>query len=426
VVAVISDRIVKSLFFMESISDMFNKLPLSKSRLSTVLAGPWSMKIFYYGYFSTTAVYLTYLGLYLGNAGFSGTEIGLTASMFPLATLVMPPLWGLLSDRYGWRKQLLMAGLLSIIIVSLVLSLVAHSFLVLFLLIVVLAIAFSPSIPLADAITLQWIGEHGGSYGAIRVYGSLGFLIAAIAVGAILNIVGITSLFLVLAIVCCAPFCASFFVPGQSKGSIVRMKSREWTALLRDRTLLLYLLLCMVGYGTFSAYNTFFGLYLRSLGVSTAAIGLASGMAILSELPTMMFSGLLMKRLGVKYVLLIGLSVAVIRWLGYATFTSYPILFAFTLLHGISFACFYTASVTFMDRRVPIHLRTTGQTLFSGTSFGLGSWVGTNFFGVLYEQLHGRGMFFAAAVICAAAILGLFVLIPRDPVRVTVNPTPAH
>jgi len=379
------------------------------------------MKLFYLGYFSAMGVYLPYIGLYLGTVGLSGTQIGLTASMFPLASVLMPPLWGLLSDRYGWRKHLLMAALLGAVLASLLLWQIAHSFVILLLLISVLAIALSPAIPLADAITLQWIGQRGGSYGTIRVYGSLGFLIAAIAAGNILNAVGILSLFLLLSIVFCGPFLASFFLPGQSKTNIARVKSHEFVILLRDRTLLVFLFLCMVGYGTFAAYNTFFGLYLRGLGVSTAAIGLASGMATLSELPTMVLSGVLMKRLGVKWLLLIGLGVAVVRWLAYATLTDYPMLFAFTLLHGISFASFYTAGVTFIDRRVPIHLRTTGQTAFYGTTFGLGSWAGSNLFGVLYERLHGSGMFLAAAVLCSASILGLLLLIPRNPTRMNIE-----
>ena len=281
-----------------------------------------------------------------------------------------------------------------------------------------LAIALSPAIPLADAITLQWIGEHGGSYGSIRVYGSLGFLLAAIIAGRILNSIGVTALFLLLTIIFCGPLLVSFFVPGQSGVSMARVKARELLLLLRDRTLLLFILLCMIGYGTFAAYNTFFGLYLKSLGVSTSAIGLASGMASLSELPTMMLSGILMKRLGVKWLLIIGLGIAVVRWLAYATFTDYPVLFAFTLLHGISFASFYVSAVTFIDQRVPLHMRTTGQTLFYGTSFGLGTWVSTNLFGALYEHIHGSGMFLVGAALCTASILGLILLIPRNPAHV--------
>jgi PPP family 3-phenylpropionic acid transporter len=406
-------------YFYGKLASMLNKSALSGNLLSRAMAGPWSMKLFYFSYFSGMGVYLPYLGLYLGSEGFSGTQIGLAASFFPLAGAVTPPLWGLLSDRFGWRKYLLLAALLAAVITSLLLWTIAHSFAMLLILLILLAIAISPAIPLADAMTLQWIDERGGSYGAIRVYGSLGFLITAIVAGTILNAVGIASLFLLLAIAFCGPFLASFFMPGQSKASMARANSQELLILFQDRVLLLFLLLCAIGYGTFSSYSTFFGLYLRSLGISTAQIGLASGMASLFELPVMMLSPLLLKRPGVKWLLIIGLCAAVVRWLGYATFTDYPALFLFTLLHGLSFASFYVAAVTFLDRRVPPLLRTTGQTLFYGTCFGLGSWISTNFYGTLYERLHGSTMYFIAAAICAASILGLILLLPRDPMPET-------
>ncbi|MBO0783274.1 MAG: MFS transporter, partial [Ktedonobacteraceae bacterium] len=311
------------------------------------------MKCFYLGYFSAIGVYFPYFGLYLGTVGLSGTQIGLIASILPFASMVMPPLWGVFSDRYGWRKRLLMIALLGAMSTSFLLWLIAHAFVPLLLLMLGFALVVSPVIPLADAMTLQWMNQHGGSYGTIRIYGSLGFLIVAIASGAILNAIGILSFFLLLSIVFCVPFLASLFMPDHRQVSMARSSSRTFVSLFRDRVLLLFLLLCMVGYGTFASYNTFFGLYVHGLGVDTTAIGFASGLATLSELPTMMLSGFLMQRLGVKWLLLIGLGIAVLRWFAYATFTNYPVLFAFTLLHGISFASFYIAAITFIDRRVP-------------------------------------------------------------------------
>lgn len=400
---------------------MLNKQARTEKWRSSILAGPWSMKLFYFGYFSTMGTYLPYLGLYLGSIHLSGTQIGLISSLFPLASMIMPPLWGMISDRYGWRKRLLITALLGALIASFLLWIIVPTFVMLLLFILVLAIVLSPVIPLADAITLQWISHHGGNYGMIRVYGSLGFLVSSIVLGSILNTVGIAALFLLLSFIFALPLLTSLFVPGQSKASMVRVKRHELMQLLRDRTLLLFLLFCMIGYGTFAAYYTFFNLYLRSLGVDTSGIGLISGLAIVSELPIMIFSGLLLKWLGAKWLLLAGLGVAVVRWLAYGLFTEYALLFAFTLLHGISFGCFYIASVTFIDQHVPAQLRTTGQTLLYGASFGLGIWISTNLFGLFYDWLPGGGMFIIAALVCLAAMLGLFLLIPRNPTSITIE-----
>ena len=78
-------------------------------------------------------------------------------------------------------------------------------------------------------------------------------------------------------------------------------------------------------------------------------------------------------------------------------------------------AGFYVAGVTFIDRRVPPHLRSTGQTLFNGATFGLGSVAGSNLFGVLFDQLHPGGMYLVAATLCALSVVGLALFLPNMP-----------
>ncbi|HEX3641920.1 MAG TPA: MFS transporter, partial [Ktedonobacteraceae bacterium] len=155
---------------------------VSVPQTSSLRAGPWSMKLFYLCFFSYVGIATAYLGLYLGAIGLSGTQIGVIASVLPLAGAVMQPVWGTISDCYGWRKRLLACTLLIATLTALTVPL-AHSFTALLLPIIVFAVALSPASPLADAITLQWISEHGSSYGAVRIYGTLGFLIAALAAG---------------------------------------------------------------------------------------------------------------------------------------------------------------------------------------------------------------------------------------------------
>ena len=71
------------------------------TRTATHLAGPWSMKLFYLWYFMATGIYFPYLSLYLRAIHLDGAQIGLVASTAPLAGVVLQPLWGTLSDRYG-------------------------------------------------------------------------------------------------------------------------------------------------------------------------------------------------------------------------------------------------------------------------------------------------------------------------------------
>jgi len=369
------------------------------------------MKLFYLLYFAATGVYFPYVGLYYRAIHLDGVQIGLAASLVPLGGVALQPLWGMLSDRFGWHKPLLVLSLLAASIAAPLVTL-AHSFATLLPLVAVMAITISPAVPLSDATTLDALSTRGGSYGGVRVYGSLGFLLSSLAVGSFYRGRGIFAIFIVYGILLFGAFLVSLWSPRQTT-VVTEARGEGIAQVLTDRVVVIFLLLAVMGYGTFAAYNTFFPLYLRSLGAGTNVVGLASGLASLSELPVMALAGTVVARVGVKPLMLAGLGAAALRWLAYGLLRDYHLVLAFQLLHGLSFAGFYVAGVTFMDRRVPARLRSTGQTVFNAATFGLGSVAGSNLFGVLFDRLHAGGMFFVAGVIAAAAILGMVLLVPN-------------
>ena len=373
------------------------------------------MKLFYLWYFMAAGIYFPYLSLYLRAIHLDGAQIGLVASTAPLAGVVLQPLWGTLSDRYGWRKPLLTLSLLAAALIAPAVAL-AHAFAALLPLFIALAAATSPTVPLADATTLEWIRRHGGSYGAVRIYGSLGYLLASLGAGLFYRDRHILLLFPLYGLLLFGTCLVSLGAPRQ-EDTVQLARGEGLGTVLQDRVVVLFLALAVVGYGTYAAYNTFFALYLQGLGAGTGVVGLAAGLASLSELPIMALAGRIMARVGVKLLLLAGLGAAALRWLAYGLLHDYRVAVAFSLLHGLSFAGFYVAGITFIDHRVPQHLRSTGQTLFYGATFGLGSVAGSNLFGVLFDQLHAGGMYLVAATLCALSVAGLALFLPNVSVK---------
>ena len=371
------------------------------------------MKAFYLCYFVAVATYTPYLSLYLRAVHLNGSQIGLIASLSPLVGVVLPPLWGTLSDRFGWRKRLLNLSLLVVALVAPTVAL-AHTFGALLALVGVLAIALSPVAPLADATTLDWLRRHGdsGGYGAVRVYGSFGYTVASFAVGAVYAGRGLLRLFPLYGALMFVAFLVSLTAPRQ-RLEVLLARGAGVGDLVRDGALLTFLPLCALGYATYASYNTFFALYLTGLGASTPVVGGATALAALAELPLMLLAGPLMARLGVKRLLLLGLCAASVRWTAYGLLHDYRAAVAVGLLNGVSFAGFYVAAVTYVDRRVPPRLRATGQTLFNAAVPGLGAVIGTNLCGALYDHLHASGMYLVAAGICAVAVSGLALLLPE-------------
>jgi PPP family 3-phenylpropionic acid transporter len=386
------------------------------SSTPSILAGPWRLKLFYLSFFLGSGVYFPYLGLYYHAINLSAAQIGLLASLSPVASVLLQPLWGVLSDRYHLRRQLLIVCLLCSAVLAPIVAL-AHAFVPLLLLILALSVALSPVSPLADATTLEWLRRHGGSYGAVRIYGSLSFLLTSLAVGSFYTGTRISWLFPLYGAFLFLTFLVSFALPGQEDTVQITGNNEGVGALLSDRAIVVFLLLACLGYSTYAAYNTFLALYLKGLGAGTTAVGLAWGLGTLSELPVMAFAGRAIARLGVKPLLLFGFGVACLRWTAYGLLHDYRVAVFVSALHGFCFATYYVAGVTYVDTHVPARLRATGQAMFNAATFGLGSILGANLFGSLYDRFQAHAMFLVAGAICLLAVVGIAVLVPGGVLR---------
>jgi PPP family 3-phenylpropionic acid transporter len=93
---------------------------------------------------------------------------------------------GALADRLG-RRRAMMVGLCGIAIVGYASLWSAYGFWVLLGLTMIPATAQTALMPLGDSITLAAVRERGIDYGRVRVWGSVSFIIAAMASGALLS-----------------------------------------------------------------------------------------------------------------------------------------------------------------------------------------------------------------------------------------------
>ena len=97
-----------------------------------------------------------------------------------------PAFWGWVADHTGKRAQVVqivaVMGLLTFCGFFM-----GDSFSWMFLFMLLMSFFWSASLPLMEAITLSHLGEHTTHYGRIRSWGSVGFVIAVIAVGIALD-----------------------------------------------------------------------------------------------------------------------------------------------------------------------------------------------------------------------------------------------
>jgi nucleoside transporter len=154
-----------------------------------------------------------------------------------------------------------------------------------------------------------------------------------------------------------------------------------------------------------------------------------------AEIGTMAFLGYVLKRLGWRYTMVIGVLGHAIRFTVFAYFPEAAPAILVNLLHGICYAFFFATVYIFVDEFFPKDARASAQGLFNLLILGVGPLAGNFLGGRLgnYFTQDGKVQFdklflVPAAIALAAALILLFFF--RPPVRKETElekvPAPAH
>ena len=74
------------------------------------LSPPVALSLFYVAFFAAFGAYLPYLNLYLEGIGLTGPQIGVISALLPLSVIVFPAIGGILADRLGRRRGLIIGS----------------------------------------------------------------------------------------------------------------------------------------------------------------------------------------------------------------------------------------------------------------------------------------------------------------------------
>jgi len=367
---------------------------------------------FYLGYFGLLGVLLPYLSLYLLDLGLSPYRIGVVMAVTPLVKTVAPNLWGWAADRTGSRRAFMrMAGLGALVCFSLMLG--VRDFWAIVGVMAIYAVFTSSLLPLVEATAMEAVDRGGVDYGRVRLWGSVGFIVAALGMGRVLDLVpSVAVLWAILAFLAFNLW-SVFHLPDGHPAP--RPRGGGARALLTSRPVLAFYGVCLLMQASHGTYYGFYSVYLEGMGFPRTQIGLLWAVGVAAEVAAMLFTGRLLRALGTKHLMVLALGLTVIRWGILAATAAVPWLIAAQLLHAASFGLFHVSAVTHTHKLVPPELRATGQGLYSSLSFGLGLTVATYLAGALYSRIGAPLLFAGSAGVAAmAAALALTLSVPRE------------
>jgi MFS transporter, PPP family, 3-phenylpropionic acid transporter len=329
---------------------------------------------FYFAHFSYVALLVAYFPLYLAARGLRAGEIALVLALAQAARIFAPTAWGVLADRTGARRGIVMFGCAAI----------AASFAAMpyadgpgqiAALVVAMSVLSAGVLPIVEAITLGAL-RRAGEYGPIRLWGSVGFIALVLAGGAWLDRQPVSTLPAALSAFAMLSFAVAWALPrGRRQEPGIEGGLRRRFVLDRNVRAVLGAGFCMAA--AHGALYAFYSLHLERAGYSAKLIGVLWMLGVLAEIGVFLALPGLFRRYALSAILLASFLCAAVRFaaIGWAV-QWLAVLVLAQLLHAATFGAFHAASVAAVQKVFPEGAQARGQALYSSLSYGAGGAAG--------------------------------------------------
>ena len=362
------------------------------------------LSAFYAAIFLVAGIQLPFWPIWLAARGLTAREIGIVLAAAIWAKVLATPAIGAIADRSGARR-VVMTALAATALTSYAALSSAASFWVLISLNLVALTAQSALMPLGDTVTLAVSRSNGLDYGRIRVWGSVSFILASLASGAVLAsssgeevlplVLGASALLL---LACLAVPQLHHFTGGPNRIAGIR-------AFVGDLRFWVFVAAASALQASHQVYYGFGTLYWRSLDFSEATIGLLWAEGVLAEILLFWQGQRLVARFGPAGLMVLGGVAGILRWSLAGMVTWLPFISALQLLHALTFGASHLGAMHFLSRAVPHSAAASAQSMYAAVSSGLGSGLVMMVAGALYAGYAG-GAYLFMAVLSAAGLLG--------------------
>jgi len=358
---------------------------------------------FYFFYFAALGVLAPYWSLYLQSLGFSPIAIGQLIALFMLSRIVAPNVWGWVADHRERRMQ----------VVRVAAALTVVTFLGVFadsrfwwLGLVMLAFSFfwNASLPLVEVSVMNQVGREPGAYGRVRLWGSLGFIVTVVVVGALVQAHGAASIPPTLLVLMIGIWLFSLALPDVAAPTAAapgRLRDAFWRP-----DVAVFLLACLLMQVSHGPYYTFYSIYLESHGYAKTVIGALWAFGVVCEIGVFLMSQPLMRGVALRRLLLVSFALASARWLLIGFFPDrLGVLICAQALHGATFGAFHAVGVQMVHRFFTGHHQHRGQAIYGSASFGVGGAIGSVCSGYSWSAWGATATFGLAALAAAAAFI---------------------
>jgi nucleoside transporter len=291
------------------------------------------------------------------------------------------------------------------------------------------ALLYNPTIALSNSISFHNVPDAARDFPTLRVLGTIGWIVANVAVGRLLphlshmtaeQVANSNQPLLMAAMLSVVLGLFSFALPhtppsGKKGDTIPFIRALR---LLRDPSFAIFFSISFLITIGMAFYYGFLGKFEQSVGIQDVATTSVIGQAV--EILFMLLLPLALLRLGMKWVLGIGMAAWVVRYGLFSLGHPLVLILLGIALHGVCFDFFFAAGFIHTDNKSPADIRASAQAFYMFLTYGVGMWIGNIISGQVVSHFTAASgaidwtKVWAIPAVIAAFCLILFIVLWHD------------
>ena len=324
-----------------------------------------------------------------------------------ITKIIAPNLWGWIADHTGQRMLIVRIGSFLAAFIFAGIFFVAGFWSVA---LVMLAFSFfwNAALPQFEVTTLHHLDDQPHRYSSIRLWGSVGFILAVASLGYALEFYSVHILPFVIFGFMSGILIMSLFVPERAAAHLPLTQIKLKQIILRPEVLAL-IVVCFLSQASHGAYYTFYTIYMESYGYSRGVIGQLWALGVVVEVLVFLFMHRLVPFFGLRKLFLATFLLTALRWSLIAMYAdSVAIMLFAQTLHAASFGVFHAVAIQLFHQHFSGRHAGKGQAIYSSISFGAGGAFGTYMSGFLWESVSPESSFWLSAVM---GLMAFFIVL---------------
>ncbi|HYF37019.1 MAG TPA: MFS transporter [Prosthecobacter sp.] len=376
------------------------------------------------------------LALYLGTLKFEGGEVGWCYGAFAIGSMISPFFVGLIADRYfASQKMLAVLGIAGGVVMFLLPRFTTFGSL--FPMLILYCALYAPTLALGNSLALTHLADPKTGFPRVKLWSAVGWIAGGSMLSLVLHgerspiqfyLAGSVSVLLGL-----YSLALPHTPPKKTEAHVTvgDLLGLDALALLRKPAFAVFILCMFLICIPLYFYFVMMGQYLGEL--KWEAIAFKMTFAQYSDIAFMFMLPIMLKTLGYKKTIFMGILAWVLRYFALAGSVNAltmaaPLIFAAILLHGVCYDFLFIAGQLYVDDEANERIRGACQGFIAFILWGVGNFVGTQLAGRVMENHaikdaagltvgHDWQQIWLIPAYLAAGVLVIFLIFFRNPAR---------